>query len=49
MDRMYMTDREINVLKKLEQAAQSYLSILTTEESLTLSSIISLYEKPKRN
>jgi hypothetical protein len=46
---MYMTDRKINVLKKLEHATQSYFGILTTEERLILSSIISLYEKPKRN
>lgn len=46
MERMYMNDRELNVLKKLFIAADRDDSILTHDEKNTLASIISLYSKP---
>lgn len=48
MDRMYMTDREVNVLKKLVNAVDIHPGMLTGEERSTLSSIIALYEKPRQ-
>lgn len=46
IDRMYMTDAELNVLKKLNIAA-SETELLTEEEKKILISIISDYSKPK--
>lgn len=45
-DRMYMSDAEIYVLKKLYTATQAD-SVLTADERKTLESLISLYSKPK--
>ena len=47
MDRMYMKDSELGVLRKLAHIADSSSNLLTTEEKVILSSIITLYEKPK--
>ena len=45
-DRMYMSDAEIYVLKKLYTATQAD-SVLTADERKILESLISLYSKPK--
>ena len=45
MDRMYMTDIELNVLKKLYIAAEENQSLLTDEERNLLLLIISQYSK----
>ena len=47
MDRMYMTDVEIHVLKKLYIAANENSTLLSTDEMKMLESIISIYSKPK--
>lgn len=47
MDRMYMTDSELNVLQKLFLAADHNPSLLTTEEKTLLKHLISQYSKPK--
>lgn len=47
MDRMYMSDEEIEVLQKLSYLTDADDSILTYDEKHRLQSIISLYSKPK--
>lgn len=47
MNRMYMTKSEIDVLKKLYIASEKNKSLLTVEEKERLTSLISLYSKPK--
>ena len=47
VDRIYMTDAEINVLKKLYIAADEDRILLTDEEHNLLRLIISQYSKPK--
>lgn len=47
IDRMYMNDNEIAVLRKLSAAMKEDEAILTSEERMVLDSIISLYAKPK--
>ena len=45
MERMYMNEQELAVLRKLSQVSAKNRSILTTEERKVLDSIISLYTK----
>lgn len=47
IDRMYMNDNEIAVLRKLSAAMKEDEAILTSEERRVLDYIISLYAKPK--
>ena len=47
MDRMYMTDTELNVLKKLYIIANENQSLLTDDEKNLLGRLISQYSKPK--
>ena len=47
MDRMYMTDAEINILQKLYIAADQNICLLTNDEKNTLGYLISQYSKPK--
>lgn len=47
MNRMYMTDTEINVLQKLYIAADENVALLTNDEKNVLGLIISQYSKPK--
>ena len=47
MDRMYMSETELAVLRKLSAAVQGDDSILTEEEQKVLRLIISIYTKPK--
>ena len=47
MDRMYMTDTEINVLQKLYIATDKNVTLLTNDEKNILKLIISQYSKPK--
>lgn len=47
IDRMYMTDLEIDVLKKLYISANENTSLLTEEEKKLLGHLISQYSKPK--
>lgn len=47
MNRMYMTDTEIDVLQKLYIAADENGSLLTNDEKNVLRFIISQYSKPK--
>ena len=47
MDRMYMTDTEINVLQKLYIATDKNITLLTNDEKNILKLIISQYSKPK--
>ena len=47
MDRMYMKDSEIDVLKKLYIAADKNDDLLTTDEINLLRLLISQYSKPK--
>lgn len=47
MDRMYMTDAETYVLKKLYIAANENSTLLSIDEIKMLESIISTYSKPK--
>ena len=46
IDRMYMTDAELSVLKKLYITAANNTSLLTKDEKKTLEKIISQYSKP---
>ena len=47
IDRMYMTEQELDVLRKLYIAADKQPTLLTNNEKELLMSIISLYSKPK--
>lgn len=47
MDRIYMKDTELDVLKKLYIAADENVSLLTLDEKTLFASIISQYSKPK--
>ena len=47
MDRMYMTDTEINILQKLYIATDKNITLLTNDEKNILKLIISQYSKPK--
>ena len=47
IDRMYMKERELDVLRKLYIAADEQSSLLTDDEKILLSSLISQYSKPK--
>lgn len=47
MDRMYMTDAELDVLQKLYIASDGNAGLLTCDEKKLLSSLISQYSKPK--
>ena len=47
MNRMYMTDTEIDVLQKLYIATDENVSLLTNDERNLLGLIISQYSKPK--
>ena len=47
MDRMYMTDTEINILQKLYIATDKNVTLLTNDEKNILKLIISQYSKPK--
>ena len=47
MERMYMQDEEIDVLKKLFSFVQENPIVLSLVEKQRLQSIISLYSKPK--
>ena len=49
MDRMYMTDAELNLLRKLYIAADEQNSLLTDYEKSLLGSLISQYSKPPKN
>lgn len=49
IDRMYMTDTELNVLRKLYILSNRNISLLTKEEKQILEGIISQYSKPKNN
>jgi len=48
IDRMYMTDAELDVLQKLYIAADENASLLTVDEKSLLGLLISQYSKPKR-
>lgn len=48
IDRMYMTDAELDVLQKLYIAADENASLLTTDEKSLLGLLISQYSKPKQ-
>lgn len=47
MERMYMKERELDVLRKLYIAADEQGSLLTDDEKSLLLSLISQYSKPK--
>ena len=47
IDRMYMTETEISVLKKLYIASNKNVLLLTKDEKKILEGIISQYSKPK--
>ena len=47
MDRMYMTNAEIDVLQKLYIAADENVWLLTFDEKRLLGQLISQYSKPK--
>lgn len=47
VDRMYMTEEELDVLQKLYIAVNEHSSLLTDNEKKLLESIISQYSKPK--
>ena len=47
MDRMYMTDTELNVLKKLYISSYNNISLITKDEKKILEGLISQYSKPK--
>ena len=47
IDRMYMTDAELDVLQKLYIAADENASLLTVDEKSLLGLLISQYSKPK--
>ena len=46
IDRMYMRESEIEVLKKLLKAAEVNIGLLTAEERIVLTELISQYTKP---
>ena len=48
-DRMYMTEQELNVLRKLYIAANEKSFLLSDDEKGLLRSLISQYSKPKTN
>jgi len=48
IDRMYMSDAEINVLKKLYISAENNILFLSEYEKRILSSIISQYSMPQK-
>lgn len=48
LERMYMNDTELNVLKKIYIISQNDNSLLTKQELLILNSIISTYSKPAK-
>lgn len=47
IDRMYMTDTELNVLRKLYISSDKNVSLLTRGEKKILEGLISQYSKPK--
>lgn len=47
IDRVYMTDTELNVLKKLYISSDNNISLLTKDEKKILEGLISQYSKPK--
>ena len=47
IDRMYMTDTELNVLRKLYILSDKNVSLLTKDEKKILEGLISQYSKPK--
>ena len=47
IDRMYMKEEELDVLRKLYIAADEQSSLLSEDEKSLLSSLISQYSKPK--
>ena len=47
IDRMYMTDAEISVLRKLYISSDKNALLLTKDEKKILESLISQYSKPK--
>ena len=47
MDRMYMTDTELKVLKKLYISSDNNISLITKDEKKILEGLISQYSKPK--
>ena len=47
MDRIYMADKELDVLQKLYTAADENRSLLADDEKELLGSLISQYSKPK--
>ncbi len=49
LERMYMSDAELEVLKKLYNFTDNNPSVLNQNEKNTLCSIISTYSKPKTN
>ena len=48
IDRIYMTEVEINVLKKIYITAKNDISLLSESEKTTLKDIISQYSKPNK-
>ena len=48
MDRMYMTDAELCVLRKLHRAADENVQLLTGDEKKLLGFLISQYSKPNK-
>ena len=48
LERMYMNDTELNVLKKIYIISQNDNSLLTKQELSILNSIISTYSKPAK-
>ena len=48
LERMYMSDTELDVLKKLYVIAQENATVLTMQELFVLNSIISTYSKPAK-
>ena len=47
LNRVYMTDAELGILKKLYIAADKDASLLTNDEKQTLNYLITQYSKPK--
>lgn len=47
LDRMYMNEQELNVLRKLYIAADEQCSLLTDDEKKLLWSLLSQYSKPQ--
>ena len=48
MDRIYMTDAELCVLRKLHRAADENVQLLTGDEKKLLGFLISQYSKPNK-